>query len=93
MTAHFLARAPYLYSRGNLLSAANDPRHMPVEGPYNDTKLLVVLLTRELAQLPEAQGVVVNNAHPGLCRSDVRRDFPLWFILSVPTGIAIVSMS
>ncbi|KAF2655820.1 putative short-chain dehydrogenase/reductase family protein [Lophiostoma macrostomum CBS 122681] len=48
---------------------------------YGVTKLLVVLITRELAvQMgkPDSQGVILNCANPGFCHSEITRDVPRW---------------
>ncbi|KAJ7847630.1 hypothetical protein B0H14DRAFT_2769813 [Mycena olivaceomarginata] len=44
---------------------------------YFTSKLLEVFFTREIAKLPDAQGVVVNIAAPGFCTSELTRDFEL----------------
>jgi NAD(P)-dependent dehydrogenase (short-subunit alcohol dehydrogenase family) len=48
---------------------------------YGVTKLLVVLITRELAVRmgsPDSRGVIVNCANPGFCHSELARDVPKW---------------
>lgn len=59
-----------------ILAALNDKQQAVPSDLYNMSKLLDVLITREIAQLPSAQKIVVNSLNPGLCVSDLRRDFP-----------------
>lgn len=61
-----------------LLAALNDKSQAVNAELYNTTKLLVLLLTRELAKLPAAQKVVVNTASPGICVSQLRRNMSWW---------------
>ncbi|KAJ7712718.1 hypothetical protein B0H16DRAFT_1479163 [Mycena metata] len=45
-------------------------------------QLFSLYLTREIANLPQAKGVIVNVVDPGLCTSELARDLPL-----SPTGL------
>jgi NAD(P)-dependent dehydrogenase (short-subunit alcohol dehydrogenase family) len=45
---------------------------------YGVTKLLGVLLTRELAKRVGEPGVIVNCANPGFCVSELGRNAPVW---------------
>ena len=62
-----------------LLAALNDKSQAVFNDIYNTSKLLDILMTRELAKLPAAQKIVVNCLNPGLCVSDLRRDLP-WIV-------------
>ncbi|KAF7326006.1 hypothetical protein MKEN_00451500 [Mycena kentingensis (nom. inval.)] len=44
---------------------------------YSNSKLLLVLLTRELAALDVAKDVIVNVVDPGLCTTNIGRELPL----------------
>ncbi|KAF7356328.1 hypothetical protein MVEN_00965100 [Mycena venus] len=44
---------------------------------YATSKLFNLFLTREIAKLPQAEGVVVNVVAPGLCYSELGRDLDL----------------
>ncbi len=46
---------------------------------YPESKLLEVLVMRELAPKLEGSGVVLNMLNPGLCHSELSRDGP-WFL-------------
>jgi retinol dehydrogenase-14 len=47
-------------------------------GAYNDTKLMNVLFTRELAKRLEGTGVTANAVHPGVVATDFGGDEPSW---------------
>ncbi|RYP12644.1 hypothetical protein DL767_011179 [Monosporascus sp. MG133] len=60
---------------------------------YNTSKLLEILIVRELAREMEKTGapkVVLNTACPGFCRTSLYRDvpFPLW--LAVPIALLLL---
>lgn len=58
-----------------ILAALNDKSQAIPSDLYNMSKLLDVLVTREIAQLPSAQKINVNSLNPGLCVSELRRDW------------------
>ncbi|GAA6009759.1 hypothetical protein JCM10207_004183 [Rhodosporidiobolus poonsookiae] len=59
------------------LAALNDKEIFTTFDRYNTTKLLEILLVRELAKLPSVQGkVVLNTVNPGLTKSSLTREMP-----------------
>jgi len=46
---------------------------------YANSKLLLVMFTRELAKRLEESGTTVNCVHPGVVATDVFREYPRWF--------------
>ena len=46
---------------------------------YANSKLLLVMFTRELAKRLEKSGTTVNCVHPGVVATDVFREYPRWF--------------
>lgn len=52
----------------------DDEKNFKAMDRYNVTKLINIFMTRQIAQLPLAKGVVVNVTNPGLCISELRRD-------------------
>ncbi|KAJ7470258.1 hypothetical protein FB451DRAFT_1339818 [Mycena latifolia] len=62
-------------SAPNILETLNDPAKSALRPRYVTSKLLDLFLAREIAALPHAAGVVVNIVDPGLCRSELTRDF------------------
>ncbi|KAF7354615.1 hypothetical protein MSAN_01374900 [Mycena sanguinolenta] len=44
---------------------------------YPTTKIFNLYLAREIAKLPQAQGIVVNVVAPGLCMTEIGRDIPI----------------
>ncbi|KAF7340146.1 hypothetical protein MVEN_01933100 [Mycena venus] len=60
---------------------------------YAISKLFNLFFAREIAALPQAQGVVVNVVDPGMCVSDIGRDrklgrFALWLYHTVAWPIS-----
>ncbi|KAJ6519137.1 hypothetical protein C8R45DRAFT_1065919 [Mycena sanguinolenta] len=72
-------------SAAKILQAMNDESQCKyIIDRYPTTKLLDFFLAREIAKLPQAQGVVVNVVAPGLCVTDLGRDIKLpGFILFI----------
>ncbi|KAF9737359.1 hypothetical protein PMIN03_010995 [Paraphaeosphaeria minitans] len=66
----------------SLLDALNDPRTSSRSGRYPTSKLLQVLLLRELSStLGQDYPVVLNCVNPGFCHSALTRDFaPIAYI-------------
>lgn len=60
----------------SILAALNDEKQARPGDIYHMSKLLDVLMTREIAQLPSAQKIIVNCLNPGMCASDLLRDHP-----------------
>ncbi|KAJ7185201.1 hypothetical protein C8R46DRAFT_1287549 [Mycena filopes] len=61
----------------NLLETLNDEKKSDILDRYFTSKLFDLFITREIATLPQAQGVVVNVVDPGLCASEIARDVDL----------------
>ncbi|KAJ6464658.1 hypothetical protein C8R47DRAFT_69474 [Mycena vitilis] len=61
----------------NILQALNGKRESDHKDRYPTSKLLLLFLTREIAALHQAEGVVVNVVDPGLCVSELGRDMDL----------------
>ncbi|KAF2093615.1 short-chain dehydrogenase/reductase-like protein [Rhizodiscina lignyota] len=76
---HGMARLPER-QQPDIFAALNaDKSSSGMRRRYGVTKLLGVLLTKELAARmgkPDNQGVIVNCANPGFCVSDLGRDAP-----------------
>ncbi|PYH98451.1 putative short-chain dehydrogenase/reductase family protein [Aspergillus ellipticus CBS 707.79] len=54
---------------------------------YPTTKLLDVLLARELAGRVEGKGVVVNIVNPGFCKTKLGREFQTWGFWALQTAL------
>lgn len=78
---HGMAHLPERH-QPNIFAALNaDKSAQGMRRRYGVTKLLGVLLTRELASRvgePGDRGVIINCANPGFCVSDLGRGAPLW---------------
>ncbi|KAJ6620576.1 hypothetical protein B0H10DRAFT_1791582 [Mycena sp. CBHHK59/15] len=61
-------------SASNILQELNDKAKSVQKDRYATSKLLDLFLAREIAELPKAEGVVVNVVDPGLCISELGRD-------------------
>ncbi|KAF7333452.1 ATP-dependent DNA helicase PIF1 [Mycena venus] len=59
----------------SILQAMNTPHPSIKSDRYESSKLFNLFLAREIAQLHQAEGVVVNVVHPGLVLSDIGRDY------------------
>lgn len=46
---------------------------------YANSKLLLVMFTRGLAERLSGSGIAVNCVHPGVVATDVFREYPRWF--------------
>ncbi|KAJ7656358.1 hypothetical protein DFH06DRAFT_1199339 [Mycena polygramma] len=60
-----------------ILKALNDESKSIKRDRYPTSKLLVILFARAVAQLPAAEGVIVNVADPGLCISSIGSEYNL----------------
>lgn len=58
----------------NTFDALGDEANAPKIQPYPTSKLLEVLVVREIAPKLEGSGVVLNMLNPGLCQSELGRD-------------------
>ncbi|KAG8791950.1 hypothetical protein FRC17_008672 [Serendipita sp. 399] len=68
-------------NRPNILDALNTrPDKFNGGARYEDTKLMDILLTRKLPEIPrfnqETSGIVICNVNPGFCRSELMRELP-----------------
>ncbi|KAF7966701.1 hypothetical protein HWV62_37328 [Athelia sp. TMB] len=74
----------------NILATMNSKEHCTssvMSHRYQDTKLLNIFFARALtARLPLSAPVVVTNANPGFCKSDLRHGMP--FPQSAVAGLA-----
>ncbi|KAJ6534665.1 hypothetical protein DFH09DRAFT_1043424 [Mycena vulgaris] len=61
----------------NVIKALNDEAKSNFKDRYATSKLLDLFVVREIAALPQAEGVVVNVVDPGLCISELGRDIEL----------------
>lgn len=78
---HGMARLPERHQPDIFASLNADKSASGMRRRYGVTKLLGVLLTRELAARmgePDNQGVIVNCANPGFCASELGRKAPAW---------------
>ncbi|KAJ7181010.1 hypothetical protein C8R46DRAFT_596720 [Mycena filopes] len=64
-------------SATKLLDALNDESQCDVMDRYITSKLFNLYIAREVARLPQAEGVIVNVVDPGLCVSEIGRNLPL----------------
>ncbi|KAJ6473125.1 hypothetical protein C8R45DRAFT_406992 [Mycena sanguinolenta] len=66
-------------SAANILKTMNDEHQSKknMTDRYPTSKLFNLYLAREIAKLPQAQGVVVNVVAPGLCTTELGRDIPI----------------
>ncbi|KAJ7352047.1 hypothetical protein DFH08DRAFT_774914 [Mycena albidolilacea] len=65
-------------SASKILETMNDESQCKdIVDRYATSKLFNLFLAREIAKLPQAQGVVVNVVAPGLCASELGRDLGL----------------
>ncbi|KAJ6530073.1 hypothetical protein DFH09DRAFT_994706 [Mycena vulgaris] len=69
----FMARFPEKHA-ANILQTLNDKSKWVQRDRYFVTKLFNLFLAREIATLPQAEGVVVNVVDPGMCVSDIGRN-------------------
>ncbi|KAG9057059.1 hypothetical protein FS842_008721 [Serendipita sp. 407] len=77
---HFIASLKDKH-KPNILSSINTrPAKFDSGGRYQDSKLIDVLLTRQLAEHPklkqETSGIVICGVNPGFCRSELMREAP-----------------
>ncbi|KAK3684817.1 short-chain dehydrogenase/reductase-like protein [Podospora appendiculata] len=73
--AHYYARFPQR-KEPNIFEALKREDPGAFTERYNVSKLLLVLLTRQLARRCRPAGVVINTANPGFCRSRLFRNLP-----------------
>ncbi|KAJ7656345.1 hypothetical protein DFH06DRAFT_1473594 [Mycena polygramma] len=70
----FLAKFPERSAPKILETMNNKEKSTDIVDRYPTSKLFNLFVTREIAKLPKAQGVVVNVVSPGLCASELGRD-------------------
>ncbi|KAG8826322.1 hypothetical protein FRC19_009282 [Serendipita sp. 401] len=77
---HFIASLKDQHQPAILSSLNTQPAKFDPGDRYRDTKLMDVLLTRQLAEHPklkqEASGIVICGVNPGFCRSELMRELP-----------------
>ncbi|KAI5476866.1 Short chain dehydrogenase atnD [Pseudohyphozyma bogoriensis] len=61
---------------GSTLAALNSEQDFQGGDRYQVTKLINLFIARKLATLPIASSVVISMVNPGLCVSELRREFP-----------------
>ncbi|KAJ7463362.1 hypothetical protein FB451DRAFT_1139730 [Mycena latifolia] len=59
----------------NILATLNDQTKNTKGDHYPISKLFNLYIAREIAQLPRAQGLVVNVVDPGMCTSELLREY------------------
>ncbi|KAJ7735654.1 hypothetical protein DFH07DRAFT_1065014 [Mycena maculata] len=64
-------------SAEKMLEVLNNEAKCDMFDRYPTSKLFNLFIARQIAQLPQAQGVVVNVVDPGLCTSELGRDLNL----------------
>ncbi|KAF8216851.1 hypothetical protein K438DRAFT_1558795 [Mycena galopus ATCC 62051] len=75
--AQFLAEFPEK-TAPEILKALNDEsKNTKKRDRYPTSKLLLILYARAMAELPSAEGVIVNIADPGLCISSIGAEYNL----------------
>jgi len=61
------------------------------EDRYNTSKLLTILITRQMAQEMGAHSpVILNSLNPGLCRTDLFRHAPTFLSIIIRTGLLLL---
>ena len=91
LTHHRQARFPERH-QPSIFAAFKDPSTMS-DDRYNTTKLLIVLLAREMAvRLPlgENNDPIINVVTPGFCKSKISRNLPTMGRLSVGAFLAVI---
>ncbi|KAG8761684.1 hypothetical protein FRC14_000068 [Serendipita sp. 396] len=77
---HFIASLKDQYQPDILRSLNTQPAKFDYNSRYQDTKLIDVLLTRQLAEHPQLKqdtsGIVICGVNPGFCRSELMRETP-----------------
>ncbi|KAK5656733.1 hypothetical protein OQA88_4281 [Cercophora sp. LCS_1] len=71
---------------GGLLQWADDPKTWNAMRSYTTVKLIGLAAMMDLAKRTAGQGVVVNAVCPGMCKTDLGRDFP--WVQRVLMGVA-----
>ncbi len=68
-----------LYKKGEAkLSKFASDKKFDGNKAYADSKLLIILFTKELAQKVKDKNITVNAIHPGVVGTDVFREYPKW---------------
>ncbi|KAJ7115637.1 hypothetical protein C8R43DRAFT_1038667 [Mycena crocata] len=65
-----------------ILPTLNDPAKNTNGDRYPVTKLFNLYIAREIVKLPKAKGVVVNVVDPGMCVSELQREYKLGAVLT-----------
>ncbi|KAJ7031817.1 hypothetical protein C8F04DRAFT_959836 [Mycena alexandri] len=75
-----------------ILKTLNDESKSDIMDRYFTSKILSLFITREIANLSQAEGVVVNIVDPGLCSSEIGRDLE-FSAFSKSTCFAVFSLA
>lgn len=67
--------------KGDMIAALDDEKATDMAERYPTSKLMELLLVRELAGRVAGKGVVINMVNPGLCHSRLARDYGWGFWL------------
>lgn len=73
--AHELAKLPQ-QDASNMIAAMSAKETASPMDSYNASKVLDVMIAREMAKLSIAGKVSVTSVNPGFCKSDLRKDLP-----------------
>lgn len=69
-----------LYKKGQaIIDKSPSDNKFNGDKAYANSKMLVVLFTKELARRLENNNVTVNCVHPGVIATDAFREYPKWF--------------
>jgi NAD(P)-dependent dehydrogenase (short-subunit alcohol dehydrogenase family) len=69
-----------LYKKGEaIISKPSSAQKFDGNKVYADSKLLIVLFTKELAKRLNGKNITANSVHPGVVGTDVFREYPKWF--------------
>ena len=68
-------------NKASIFAALDDPQETNMAERYSTSKLIEVLLVRELAPQISKMDVIVNMVNPGLCHSQLARDYDWKFWL------------
>lgn len=88
--AHFFARFAEQH-QPNIFAALQDPASM-THDRYNVSKLLEILVVREMAHVLDSNkiSVTVNTLNPGLCRTQLFRSLPFGIRHLVNGGLVLI---
>ncbi|KAJ7793731.1 hypothetical protein B0H14DRAFT_3889122 [Mycena olivaceomarginata] len=95
---HFGVIPKEVFEKGNVLATIGSAEYCTKEkirsSAYPVSKLLVIFFVRELNERLGAAPLIVNTVNPGMCISELRRDFPFalsWFIWLIERILAFTT--